>query len=312
MNLSASADWHNINALSADRQFLTRCGQSGLWGHIEHCFNKAVNIVCPQGHRRFTLLVAGSDNAPNSCRLAIAGFSEVIRPGDAVYGQGNTLIIGRRRRIDFRTCQLWQPEKPFWKNDVIRAFHQQRLGETLALMIYREIPQNASLFDYCSDNIFYRQLAKQLSSARGQLISGLKNRARSQSEGAFRQLLGAGIGLTPSGDDYLVGLASLLFIDGHPGLPFYDDFCRWLEKYRQHTTPLSAITLQEALRQHYREVMHLLIAKLTLGCRNNIQREIQGVMKIGSSSGCDMLYGMADALLLTQYFGGEYVNQDRD
>lgn len=215
-------------------------------------------------------------------------------------------------RIDFRTCQTWQPEKICWKSEALGAFYQQHQGETLATTINHALPQNASLFNYCADNIFYQQLAKQLTDARGKLTDGLKRRDKQYSEAAFQQLLGLGIGLTPSGDDYLVGLSAILFINGCPCGEFQGDFSRWLNKYHQQTTPLSALTLNEAIHQRYREVIYLLIKKLTLENRGNILREIQGVMKIGSSSGCDMLYGMADALLLTQYFGGEYVNQDRD
>ncbi|MDW2741412.1 DUF2877 domain-containing protein [Atlantibacter subterraneus] len=309
MNPFASAGWQTFTALSADSQFLQPPVFSG---RVEQCFDKAVNLVCPQGLQRFTLLSAGSDNAPNSCRLALSTFAGLLQSGDPVYWQGNWLRIGQRMRIDFRTCQTWQPEKLCWKSEALSAFCQQHQGETLATTIYQAIPQNASLFHYCADNIFYRQLAKQLTDARGKLIDGLKHRDKSHSEAAFQQLLGLGIGLTPGGDDYLVGLSAILFINGNPCGQFQDDFSRWLNKYHQQTTPLSALTLNQAIHQRYREVIYLLITKLTLESRGDIQREIQGVMKIGSSSGCDMLYGMADALLLTQYFGGEYVNQDRD
>lgn len=309
MNTLASAGWQTFTALSADSQFL----QPPVFrGRVEQCFDKAVNLVCPRGVQRFTLLSAGSDNAPNSCRLALSTFAGLLQPGDPVYWQGNWLRIGQRMRIDFRTCQTWQPEKLCWKSEALSAFCQQHQGETLATTIYQAIPQNASLFHYCADNIFYRQLAKQLTDARGKLIDGLKHRDKSHSEAAFQQLLGLGIGLTPGGDDYLVGLSAILFINGNPCGRFQDEFSRWLNKYHQQTTPLSALTLNQAIHQRYREVIYLLIKKLTLESRGDIQREIQGVMKIGSSSGCDMLYGMADALLLTQYFGGEYVNQDRD
>ncbi len=309
---SASAGWHTVNALSAEGQFLRSLGQPGLWGRVEQVFDKALNVVCPLGVRRFTLLTQGSDNAPNSCRLALATVDGLAQPGDPVYWQGNWLRIGHRTRIDFRTCQAWQPEKLFWKSEALNAFCQQQQGETLATTLYQAIPQNASLFHYCADNIFYRQLAKQLSDARRKLIDGLTLRDAQQSESAFQQLVGLGIGLTPSGDDYLVGLAAILFIAGSPGVQFRREFTCWCEKYHQQTTPLSALTLNEAIHQRFREVIFLLAGKLTLGCCADMQREIQGVMKIGSSSGCDMLYGMADALLLTQYFGGEYVNQDRD
>ncbi|EPE7118241.1 DUF2877 domain-containing protein, partial [Escherichia coli] len=37
---------------------------------------------------------------------------------------------------------------------------------------------------------------------------------------------------------------------------------------------------------------------------------VTDIKNIGSSSGCDMLYGMADACALSHRSGGNYVNQD--
>ncbi|MDR4047213.1 MAG: DUF2877 domain-containing protein, partial [Citrobacter sp.] len=37
---------------------------------------------------------------------------------------------------------------------------------------------------------------------------------------------------------------------------------------------------------------------------------ITDIKNIGSSSGCDMLYGMADACALSHRSGGNYVDQD--
>ncbi len=124
--------------------------------------------------------------------------------------------------------------------------------------------------------------------------------------------MGLGIGLTPTGDDYLAGLCSVLFISGNPWLKYRDVFISALEAGKEKTTLLSAITLREAIFQRYRERIHHFIFKLTQGESHELAQSINEIKQIGSSSGCDMLYGMADALALTAYFGGEYVYQDCD
>jgi len=37
-------------------------------------------------------------------------------------------------------------------------------------------------------------------------------------------MMGLGIGLTPSADDYLTGLALILFIPGHPAEKYKEEF----------------------------------------------------------------------------------------
>ena len=123
-------------------------------------------------------------------------------------------------------------------------------------------------------------------------------------------MIGLGIGLTPSADDYLVGLSTVLFIPGHPAEKYKTDFLAALQATNKNTTLLSAITLEAAFEQRYRESLYGLI--------NNIINEptyfsiqaIANIKNIGSSSGCDMLYGMADACALSQTYGGNYVSQN--
>ncbi|WP_342222414.1 DUF2877 domain-containing protein, partial [Escherichia coli] len=40
----------------------------------------------------------------------------------------------------------------------------------------------------------------------------------------------------------------------------------------------------------------------------NATQAIEKIKHIGSSSGCDMLYGMADGCALSQTYGGNYVS----
>lgn len=125
---------------------------------------------------------------------------------------------------------------------------------------------------------------------------------------AIANMLGLGIGLTPSADDYPVGLSVILFINGHPANQYRDVFLAALQCARHNTTPLSAITLEAAINQRYREsiagLINLMINQPTIFSI----AAIANIKNIGSSSGSDMLLGMADACALSQTYGGNYVS----
>ncbi|HCO5730588.1 TPA: DUF2877 domain-containing protein [Escherichia coli] len=83
---------------------------------------------------------------------------------------------------------------------------------------------------------------------------------------------------------------------------------RGLLRGRNNTTLLSAITLEAALQQRCRENIHRFIHNIIYGVPGNSTQAIEKIKHIGSSSGCDMLYGMADGCALSQTYGGNYVS----
>jgi hypothetical protein len=109
---------------------------------------------------------------------------------------------------------------------------------------------------------------------------------------AVQGLLGLGPGLTPSGDDFLVGALALLdavggrdahialaraVIDAPPGL----------------TTPLSACFLRAAAAGHVGEALHHTVSSVITG---DADSAVTAAGKIGHSSGWDMMAGIVTAL----------------
>ena len=83
-------------------------------------------------------------------------------------------------------------------------------------------------------------------------------------------MMGLGIGLTPSADDYLTGLALILFISGHPAEKYKEEFYLGLQRGKNNTTLLSAITLEAALQQRCRENIHRFIHNIIyFRCKRN-------------------------------------------
>lgn len=101
------------------------------------------------------------------------------------------------------------------------------------------------------------------------------------------RLLGLGFGLTPSGDDFIVGVISVLNLSGRDT----DDLREPIEHY---DNPFSRTMLLGALDGYYDEPLCNLARSSidgSLTCK-----EIVGLLKLGHTSGLDTLSGMYYAL----------------
>ncbi|WP_157826204.1 oxamate carbamoyltransferase subunit AllH family protein, partial [Escherichia coli] len=54
--------------------------------------------------------------------------------------------------------------------------------------------------------------------------------------------------------------------------------------------------------------IHRFIHNIIYDIPGHATQAIEKIKHIGSSSGCDMLYGMADGCALSQTYGGNYVS----
>lgn len=245
----------------------------------------------------YTLLSDSCDNAPNSCRLALRRCDGVFHPGQRVWFYPHGIEIGADKWIDFSTCQLWQPCRLFLTAADIHRISWRAWSQK----IERQINNSSSLFYYRGANLFYREMARQLQHYRQELLNALRRGGDPQP--AILNLLGAGTGLTPSGDDWLVGFIAIYLLPGHPGEKYRQTFLTALEEGKEKTTLLSAITLDAAIQQRYRQRIMCFIQAIISNQDFLITAAMKEMKKIGASSGCDMLCGIADACALTPYCG---------
>lgn len=195
---------------------------------------------------------------------------------------------------------------PQWTPDAtaFSAIRWQRWEED----IRQQLKNDDTLFLYQGDNPFYQEITRELLQRRQSLMTALNTGENISA--AVSRLIGLGIGLTPSSDDYLVGLSTILFIPGHPLEKYRREFLAALQRDGNNTTLLSKITLEEAFHQRYRESVARLLNHIINEQQHVSTQYITDIKNIGSSSGCDMLYGMADACALSHRSGGNYVDQD--
>jgi hypothetical protein len=110
------------------------------------------------------------------------------------------------------------------------------------------------------------------------------------------RLIGWGEGLTPAGDDVLVGWRAALdaLVDGHPGrADFLCKFSAAILAGASRTTPLAAHCLRLAARGHYNaDVIGLRNALLGESDAAALHAVLTDALNIGATSGADMVTGM--------------------
>jgi len=124
------------------------------------------------------------------------------------------------------------------------------------------------------------------------------------------RMIGLGPGLTPSGDDMLAGLlASLVHLPPAPSVAVRVAAVRRCvrERVDGRTTSLSAGLLQDALEgavaAPFARLLHAIVATRPEAGRvepsEALRHAVEDVMRIGSTSGADLLRGAAVALRVT-------------
>ncbi len=104
-----------------------------------------------------------------------------------------------------------------------------------------------------------------------------------------RGLLGLGEGLTPSGDDALVGIEAALHALDHPLAGFLGAA---LDDVDARTTAVAATLLRHAASGEFAERLHVLLDALTGPADDALPRSIAQAVTWGASSGTDCLVGV--------------------
>lgn len=108
---------------------------------------------------------------------------------------------------------------------------------------------------------------------------------------SLTKLIGLGIGLTPSGDDFLCGLLATFQYFNQTETPFYLKLAEQIRQHLTHTNIISSRFLECALTQQFSSaVLHFF--QLPDGQAAEIKKISEAFERIGHSSGMDTLFGI--------------------
>lgn len=293
--IHASDRVHAVATRISERRPRLAAGRNGSSARVHSCFRSALNIATPDG-----LLTVASEALgvlPNGIVADLGpDFRALgIRVGMAVEGNAVRLSIPDVGfRLDIAGATTWSPRILPSGDGAIRtaARWRQRSAPTRALALERAVEGGlAGLLETSPArgrprSLDVTELARPILRAlAGALADGDRPAAARWAHG----LIGLGPGLTPSGDDVLVGVEAALHALGRPSAGFLG---RAVGDVDARTTTVAATLLRHAARGEFAERLHVLLVALLARDDAAIPDALQRAVAWGATSGTDCLVGV--------------------
>ena len=261
-------------------------------GQVHSVYRKTINILTDQG--LLALQSAGSPLSPISLITKLSGDEMELLPiskGDTVYFHENRLETdGSQDRCRFSY------EKAGVCNLEVSSSLCHAESEKLVRNLEAVINQNhSSGFDMIFSQDPESELPLMFAAARNRIATASRlytegNHADSARE--LVRLLGLGIGLTPSGDDFLCGILAGMILSGQENTLFSRTLKKEISLHLTDTIDISAAFLACALEGQF---------SLAVNSLRNIPSPdelLAAFSAIGHSSGMDTLCGVYFSLKL--------------
>ncbi|MCC5894235.1 MAG: DUF2877 domain-containing protein [Alkalibacterium sp.] len=262
-------------------------------GSVVNIFDKVINVETSHPTALITIAGANVIRAPYMLKItnekAFEELKRTVNIGDIVRFRKDGVMSLNTDRLIIRSSSLWDCAMHSHPADELEMTNLQyeinhflknegKPGGILnAFLSQSSIINGQPLFLSIYDKYFNR-LITQLS----QTFTGDN----------LKKFIGLGVGLTPSGDDFIVGLLAALR-SSEAGYHFEKTIKRELtkESIANKTTRVSSHMISYALDGDFNEALLNL-----LNGRDPLRTSLMQVNSIGSTSGTDMLAGVSFAL----------------
>ena len=281
-----------IRAVSISRPLHRRLTQGTWQGHIVGVYQHASNLLGSDNDVVSLVSTRAGDGPLNIViREEISGLRG-LQPGARAFLVGNTLQVGEAS-IGLGDARVWDP-RPDWHHLQTRL---PAIRGDLATVrdSARRLAYEPGLLQLIFSSTTSRGSKPQASAAIvGRIRSGaeiiaagwLSEPARVQEGSAL--LAGVGAGLTPAGDDFLVGVLLWAWL-AHTDT---GSLCQAvLRGIGRRTTTLSTAYLKAAACGECGAAWHNLLMGLGRGAETNLTVAINRILSYGSTSGADSLAG---------------------
>jgi hypothetical protein len=247
-------------------------------------FEHAVDLVDPEGTVVALVTPQIGDGPLNVVVDGEPGCFAGMDVGMYAALEPRRIAVGGRAIVSLAQTTVWEP-RPDW--GALRARRGAIVGRLPAVraVALRQAPRESLLA--ALDRGDPAPVVAVARDGLSHLRAGRAGDVVELAEGA-RRLAGLGAGLTPAGDDFLVGLMLRAWLE-HPDP---ESFCRALaEASAPWTTVLSAALLRAAARGECAAAWHALLVTLDTGISDSVERSAQRILAHGATSGADALAG---------------------
>ena len=292
-----------LNALSAGVEAPTLC----FSGVIHSVFHQACNVSL-ESDALLTLVSSEKGNLSQGIRLRTPSqftFLNQLRVGQPVACRGGILRIGGSNlSVDLRTASLWHIDLKglrvdLHQRDTAQAWvvawlelKKHRRGNGMSAIIAatpvsRQYPVTSS-----GMKTFVERAVQTVPA----LIDATRNLQIDSAITVFRTLIGLGPGLTPSGDDFIVGyLAGLWSTAGSdpPRLRFMSSVGAWLFQAAAGTNAISRTYIKSAVNGNVSEPIATLAQRFwKTKSMDSVREATRTALQVGHTSGTDGVLGL--------------------
>lgn len=277
-----------VAAVSADARLFDRLSEPAtLRVHSRH--ERTVNLL--QGDFLFCISTDELDDAPRTVRVGAAHWPQVAASADEAQIIGSAIWLDSSSGA--ASCTILLDDARRWapSHAPVDASRIPALVEAI----------EASIRPAAARAGFERAVAAELTARTRRLEQAVAAADGPAVVDAARRLLGLGVGLTPSGDDVLCGLALVANLPGAATAAAMPALRTLADDLPAATTPVSAATLAEALDGRGRDRLHRLLSAATTADRaTDLAAATASVRAIGHTSGADLLAGIRCGLRAEQ------------
>jgi hypothetical protein len=260
---------------------------------VHSVFRSAVNLRLDKGHRLLTLVASNEADLPQGIRVDTpADFSfEICRAGELVACRDDILRVGPLT-IELRGTRRWKYDLPSLHADLTDPSAATAWRCAWDALNKRQIQLNAEIIAedlFRSDGTIRTGVPRTAGKAMRGLVDATRRDDLLTAASSVRSLIGLGAGLTPSGDDLLVGYLAGLW-------------CAVLDN-----SDISRAYLYHAARGQVSSRLADLAEAICRG--ENSERLLtiaESAMRVGHTSGMDAVTGMLIGLAVWSSPGTPY------
>lgn len=263
---------------------------------IQSVFDSAVNLRLTNEDRLITLLISEGYELPQGIRIWTDVLAlQTLTPGLRAAVRGGILRFDSSPlTVDLRAAPIWKCRVPELNLNMQTPTAQQAWSTAWDLLSTEQELRNA---DILTADLFTPNLGSPLSQRISRPVMSLVTSTEGfDVQGALRaagQMIGLGPGVTPSGDDILIGfLAGLWSMAGQnlQQLEFIRTFGTELIQLAKATSEISRTYIIHATRGQFSSSLSQLAAAIATG--NGVEEAAQTALRVGHSSGMDSVTGL--------------------
>lgn len=272
----------------------------GSTGQVHSTFERAINFVIDQGDGLLTTVTSNEVHLPQGIQVVTPpGFSfETIKIGETIHFTGNTCQVGSMT-IQLACARIWKCDLPaldldLKKPEVMASWktawtHLARKQKTAKADLVA-----TDLFD--PENNFKPGFSKSLKVAIRKLVDATSKMNLDLAVASASALIGLGAGLTPTGDDFLVGYLAGLWCQFNLSRDigqFCENFGNQILQQTHATNAISRTFLHHAARGQVSSLLEGLARQIINPTDpKTLIQKVDLAMQVGASSGTDGVCGL--------------------